>query len=77
MIKCNLLKLSFVRNIPNKKCVELSLTSFGTAKNDCVIKTGDQFCYFFFLLLIISEITSSKTINTLHFLSRLYSSIIL
>ena len=31
-----------------KKCVELSLTSFGTAKNDCVIKTGDQFFFFFF-----------------------------
>ena len=58
-----------------KKCVEFNLTSFGTLKYDCVIKTIEilsfGFSYltigFSLLLLIISAIISSKTINTLRF----------
>ena len=62
-----------------KKCVEFNLTSFGTLKYDWVIKTIEILSFlslinnsvtigFNFLLLIISAITSSKTINTLRFL---------
>ena len=71
-----------------KKWVEFSLTYFGTLKYDCVIKTGEIFNFlplinksvtieFSFLLLIISAIKSSKTINILSSLSVLYSSIFL
>ena len=71
-----------------KKWVEFSLTSFGTLKYDCVIKTREMFNFlplinnsvtteFSFLLLIISAIRSSKTINILRSLSALYSSIFL
>ena len=59
-------------------CVLFSLTSFGTLKCDCVIKTIETFNFlslkdnsvtsgFSFLLLIIPEIISSKTIKTLRF----------
>ena len=71
-----------------KKCVEFSLTSFGTLKYDCVMKTIEMFNFLplktnsvttgiNFLSLIISAIMSSKTINSLPFLPRLYSSIFL
>ena len=69
-----------------KKCVEISLTSFGTVKYDFVMKTVEIFSFLSlmnisvtiwlcFLLLIILAIISSKTINTLRSLSALYSSI--
>ena len=56
--------------------VEFSLTSFGTLKYDYVIKTREMFNFlplinksvtteFSFLLLIISEIISSKTVSIL------------
>ena len=78
MIYCNLLKFSFVWNFHNKKCVLLRLTSLGTLKYDCVIKTIKMFNFlpsidssvtigFSILLLIISAIMSSKTINTSRF----------
>ena len=65
-----------------KKCVVFSLTSFGTLKYDCVIKTRQIFNFlplmnnyvtieFSFLLLIISAIISSKTISILFSLSGL------
>ena len=65
-----------------KKWVEFSLTSFGTY--DCVIKTWEIFNFlsliknlviteFIFLLLIISAMISSKTINILRSSSVLYS----
>ena len=71
-----------------KKWVEFSLTSFGTLNYDCVIKTIEIFSFlplrnksvtieFSFLLLIISAIISSKTINILRSLSILYSLIFL
>ena len=61
-----------------KKCVEFNLTSFGTLKYDCVIKTIEILTFqplinnsvttgFNLLLLIISAIISSKTINILRF----------
>ena len=86
MIYCNLLKLSLIRNFYNKKCVVLSLASFGTLKYDCVIKTIEMLIFLppvnslvttelSFLLLIISAIISSKTINTLFLFLGLYSSI--
>ena len=57
-----------------KKSVEFSLTYFVTLKYDCVIKTIEMFNFlplannsvtteFSFLLLIITAIISSKTIN--------------
>ena len=57
-----------------KKWVEVSLTSFGTVKYDCVMKTREMFNFlplinnsiiieFSFLLLFISAIISLKTIN--------------
>ena len=59
-----------------KEWVEFSLTSFGTLKYGCVPKTREMFNFlplwnnsvvieFSFLLLIISAIKSSKTINIL------------
>ena len=61
-----------------KKCVKFNLTSFGTLNYDCVIKTLEILSFlllinnsvtigFSFLLLIISAIISSKTINTLRY----------
>ena len=88
MIYCNLLKLSFIRNFMIKKCVALILTSFGTLKYDCVTKTI-KICSFLpvinnsvttglgVLLLMISAIISSKTINPSGFLPRLYYSLFL
>ena len=69
-----------------KKWVEFSLLSFGTLTFHCVIKTIEMFNFvtlrnnsvttgFSFLLLIISSIISSKTINILRFLPILYSSV--
>ena len=66
-----------------KKYVQFSLTSYGTLKNDRVIKTREIFnflpvinssatIWFSFLLLIISAIISSKSINTLFSSPRLY-----
>ena len=43
MIKCSLLKFSFIKNFHDKKCVEFSLTSFDFLKYDCVIKTVELF----------------------------------
>ena len=71
-----------------KKWVEFSLTSFGTLNYDCVIKTIEIFNFvppiknsvttgFIYLLLITSAIISSKIINVLRFLPRLYSSVFL
>ena len=71
-----------------KTWVEFNLTSFGTLKYDYVIKTREIFNFLplinnsvtmesSFLLLIISAIISSKTINILRSLSALYSSIFL
>ena len=65
-----------------KKWVVFSLISFGTLKYDCVFNflplinnlITNEFSY---LLLIISAIISSKTINILRSLSILYSSIFL
>ena len=54
MIKCNLLQLSFVWNFHNKKCVQFSLTSFGTWKKNFAIKTVEIFS---FLPLINSLVT--------------------
>ena len=69
-----------------KKWVEFSLLSFGTLTFHCVIKAIEMFNFvplrnnsvttgFSFLLLIISSIISSKTINILRFLPILYSSV--
>ena len=63
-----------------KKWVEFNLTSFGTLKYYCVIKTRDMFSFlplinnsvtieFRFLLLIISAIISPKSIYILRSLS--------
>ena len=65
-----------------KKWLEFSLTSFGTLRYDYVIKTKEMFSFlpvinnsiiieFSFLLLMISAIISSKTINILRSLSSL------
>ena len=70
------------------KYVVFSLTYFGTLKYDCVIKTIEMLSFLplisnsvtnglSILLLIISELISSKTIDTSRFLPRLYSSIFL
>ena len=59
-------------------CVEFSATSFGTSMYYCVVKTIEMFNFlplinnsvttgFSFSSLILSAITSSKTINTLCF----------
>ena len=91
MIYCNSLKLSFIWMFHDKKsadCVEFSLAFFGTLTYGYVIKASEMYNFlllinssvtigFSFLLLLISTITSSKTINTLHFFPRLHSSIIL
>ena len=72
----------------SKKWVEFSLAYFGTLKYDCATNTRGIFNFLplinntvtievSFLLLIISEILSSKTINILRFLPILYFSIIL
>ena len=69
-----------------KKWVEFGLASFGNLKYDCVIKTREIFSFlpqinksvtieFSFLLLTISAIISSETINILRSLSGLYSTI--
>ena len=70
-----------------KICVVFSVTYFDTtSKYDCVIKTREMFNFqplinssvttgLSLMLLIISAIISSKTINTLHFFPKLYSSI--
>ena len=61
-----------------KKCVALSLGSFGTLKNGCVIKRSETLSFIplinssvtiglSLLLLTISAIISSKTINTVFF----------
>ena len=69
-------------------CAVFSLNSFGTLKYDCVTKTIEMFNFLplinntvttelSFFLFIISAIRSSKTINTLRFFPRFYSSIFL
>ena len=71
-----------------KKFEVLSLASYGTLNYDCIIKTIEMLRFLplinslvtiglSFLLLLISTIISSKTINTLCFLPRLYFSIFL
>ena len=45
MAKCDLLKVSFVRNFRNKKCVGFSLTFFGNEKQYCIIKTVEMFIF--------------------------------
>ena len=59
---------ALVWNFHNKK-----KTSIGRAKYDCVIKTEEIFSFLplillNFLLLFISVIISTKTVNTLRFL---------
>ena len=69
-----------------KKWVEFNLTSFGSLKQDCVIKIIEMFNLLplmknsvtiesRFLLLVTSAMMSSKIINILRFLPILYSSI--
>ena len=41
----NLLKLSFVWCFHNKIMLEFSLTSFGTLRDVCVIKTREKFSF--------------------------------
>ena len=88
IIKCNLLNLLLAWNLCNKKCIQLSVTSFGILKLDCVMKTREKFSFlpmvnnsvaigFRFLLVIISAIIPSKNINILHFLVGFYSSLFL
>ena len=61
-----------------KECVVFSLTSFGTLKYDCVIKAIEMLNFLPLinnsatigvnvLILIMSAIISSKTVNTLPF----------
>ena len=80
--------LQFVKIFIIKKCVMLSLASFGTLKYYCVIKIIEILSFLLlanssvtielsFLLLIIIAIISSKTVNTLYFFPGLYSSIFL
>ena len=76
---CNLQNFSVTGNFHNKKCIVLSLTSFGTLRYDRVIRSIEIFNFltlinnsgttgFSFLLFIRSAIISSKTINTFRFL---------
>ena len=87
MIYCYLLKLSFVWSFHNRKCVQFSLTSLGTLKYDYIIKASEMLSFLLlinisitiglsFLLLIISAIISSETINTLRFFLGLYFSML-
>ena len=55
MIYCSLLKLSLSCTFYEKKCVQFSLTSFGTLKYDCVIKSSEMFG---FLPPVRSSVTS-------------------
>ena len=77
--------LFFSRIFIMKKSIEFNVTSFGNLKDDCIIKAREMFNFlilinssvtieFIFLLLIVSAIISSKTINVLRFSSGLYSS---
>ena len=86
MINGSLLKLLFVWNFHNS--VEFSLIFISTAKQGCVIKTREMLNFFplinnlvttglSVLLLSISAIILSNTVNILRFLFRLYSSIFL
>ena len=88
MMYWNLLKLSLFGLAIIKICVVLSLDSFSTLRYDCVIKTKEVLDFLplvnssvtilcSFVLLIISAIISSKTINTLRLSPGLYSSIYL
>ena len=74
MIFCNLLKFSSFLIFITQTFAEFSLTSFGTLKYDCVIKTTEMFNFLplinssvttglIILLLIISAIISLKNIN--------------
>ena len=47
-------ELSLISNFHNKKCVVFNLTSFGSLKYDCVIKTIEMFS---FLSLINNSVT--------------------
>ena len=69
-----------------KKYLVFSVTSFGTLKYDCVIKTRKNFSFLRLinklselsvLLLCIAATISSNTSNTLHSIPGLYSSIFL
>ena len=53
----NLLNFSFIWNFHNK-CVEFSLTSFGTLKSDCAMKTIEMFN---FLPLINNSVTTASS----------------
>ena len=88
MIKFNLLKFRLFGMFIIKKCVEFSLISFRIAKKDFTVKTREMFSFLplmnylvttglllSFLLLSISAIISSKTINVLCVLPGFYSSI--
>ena len=90
MIKCDLSKIFFVSNLHNKKCVEFSLTYFGTLKYDCVIKISEMLNFlplinsyvtiglsFFVINHISNHIIKKKKINTLCLFPGLYSSIFL
>ena len=56
-MNCNLLNLSFIWNFHNK-CVEFSLTSFGTLKPYCAMKTIEMFN---FLPLINNSVTTASS----------------
>ena len=53
----NLLNFSLIWNFHNK-CVEFSLTSFGTLKSDCAMKTIEMF---YFLPLINNSVTTASS----------------
>ena len=82
------LSSSLLRIFVMENWVEFSLTSFGTSKYDCGIKTIEMFNFlplinysvttgFICLLLIILTIISAKAINIFPFLPILCSSIFL
>ena len=88
MIKWKLLKFLFAWNFYNEIVFRVHSNVFCTAKLDCVIKTREIFSFLFlknnsvpigltFLLLSISAIIWSKTVNILRLLFGLYCSVFL
>ena len=87
MIINNFLNLSLFWILQDEKvCSVFSITSFGTKKYDYVMNIKEIFNFLIsssmttgwsFLLLIISAIISSNTINTFRSFPELYSSVLL
>ena len=88
MIKCDLLKLTVIRNFYDEICVEFSVIIFDTAKWNCETKTREMFSFLplinnsvtielSFLVLSILTTTLSNTINVIRFLFGLYFPIFL